>query len=427
MHFRTQHASNFIDDTRGSVTLLFALASLVLFVSIGLAIDSARYNNLASKMQDSLDAATLAGAKLMDDDSISDEQVIAATHDYYKATMVHAGIPTISKQKLTVNVDRPTSTVRARADAVVPSYFGRLAKSSPTVPISRLSNVVYEMDRVELAMVLDITGSMNTNNKLADMKVAAKDVVDLLFADAINDRAVRVALAPYSASVNAGGLAAMVGMNSPPDSVAPNSDTCVIERTGFNAATDAAAVGPDRLPNVTTMPYGYYSCPSAPVVPLLGKDSASTLHAAIDGYTGDGATAGHIGTAWGWYLLSQDWKDVFPTESKPSDYNDPKVNKSILIMTDGVFNTSYKSGPTTDPTVQITESYEQFESLCTNMKAKGITVYTVGFALDDPRATEELKACASSDDKFFDAKTGTQLKSAFKKIASQLNRLRVAN
>ena len=57
---------------------------------------------------------------------------------------------------------------------------------------------------VELAMVMDTTGSMADNNKLRDAKTAAKDLVDIIFGDLDENTNVRMALVPFSTAVNVG-------------------------------------------------------------------------------------------------------------------------------------------------------------------------------------------------------------------------------
>ena len=106
--------------------------------------------------------------------------------------------------------------------------------------------------------------------------------------------------------------------------------------------------------------------------------------------------------------------------------------KTVLIMTDGLFNTSYKSGGSTASATQTDESYAQFQALCDGMKSKEINVFTVGLnlsavAASDPRAKTELQNCASGAANFFDAETGADLKKAFQKIAQRLTTMRVAN
>ena len=104
-------------------------------------------------------------------------------------------------------------------------------------------------------------------------------------------------------------------------------------------------------------------------------------------------------------------------------------------LTKAEFNTSYIGGA--DPAnpwmalstgaQQITESYQQFDSLCANIKNEKITVYTVGFDLNVPDALAHLASCASAPENFYDVKTGAQLKDAFKDIANKLGNLRVAS
>ena len=54
--------SDFARDRDGSVAVLFSLSCVVLFALIGLAVDTSRYHNYSGQMQQSLDAAALAGA-----------------------------------------------------------------------------------------------------------------------------------------------------------------------------------------------------------------------------------------------------------------------------------------------------------------------------------------------------------------------------
>lgn len=429
----------FRNDDRGSISILFGISCIVLFGLIGLALDSSRYYNYTARLQAALDAAALAGARLLPDDTMNDADIAAIVAANFTSAMEITGVKAKSLKPPTVKIDRSTNTVEVIGKAKLPATISPVVSSNDDVDITRTSKVVFDMKKIELAMVLDITGSMNTNNKLADMKVAAKDVVDELYNGSLNENAVRIALAPYSASVNAGELAAAV-TNVPSttncyksyyrwyctNSAGVDQDTCVIERQGSNAATDAPPVGSDKLPNVPTTPYGNYVCPGATVLGLQGKSQKDTVKSTIDSYSASGATAGHIGSAWGWYLLSPQWASVLGS-SAPGDYNDDQVQKHMIIMSDGEFNTSYLSGGSTPAATQSDESYAQFRALCDGIKGKGITVYTVGFDLQNARALSELESCASGSSNFFDAKTGAQLKQSFKDIAKKLNTLRLAS
>ena len=429
----------FASDRRGSVAIIFALSVVVLMGAMGLAVDTSRYYNFTSHMQAALDAAALAGAKLIPDETQNDSDIATIVQTYYDNAMSNAGIRATSISPLSITVDRSTSTVEAVGNATLPTLFTGISNGSSTQIVNRGSKVAFDIKKIELSMVLDITGSMNNKNKIGDLKLAANDVIDELYNASLSEDGVRIALAPYSASVNAGALAATVSAAPPStactvsqqgsqcdDSNGVAVDTCVIERIGPAAATDDAPVGANKLPNAPTPPPANYFCPSASVVPLLGKSNIKTLKGILGGYTAAGGTAGHIGTAWGWYLLSPDWASVLPAASAPKPYGDATVEKSMIIMTDGIFNTSYLTG-SLDATVQANESYAQFDALCDGAKAKGIKVYTIGFDLSDPRALSELQNCASGASFFFDAKTGADLKAAFHAIAQKLNTLHVTS
>lgn len=72
-------------DQRGGVAIIFALSLLVLFMLIGLAVDTARYQNIAGRMQQALDGASLAAAKLLSDPNITDSEIKERAKAYYEA------------------------------------------------------------------------------------------------------------------------------------------------------------------------------------------------------------------------------------------------------------------------------------------------------------------------------------------------------
>jgi hypothetical protein len=119
-------------------------------------------------------------------------------------------------------------------------------------------------------------------------------------------------------------------------------------------------------------------------------------------------------------------------------YGTDSVQKIAILMTDGEYNTQYDSngisanyGSTTScPQAANGCSTPQARALCTAMKAKGITIYTVGFQLGgNQTAIDTLSQCASPPTspldpvKFYNADDGDQLKQAFRDIALKLTSL----
>ena len=113
----------------------------------------------------------------------------------------------------------------------------------------------------------------------------------------------------------------------------------------------------------------------------------TVLHDKITGLVDGGNTAGHVGTAWTYYMLSPNWASALPNGSKPVAYGTANTNKIAILMTDGEYNQEHDSkGVATGSngagtSVNGTDLPTQARALCTSMKNSGIEVYTVGFDL----------------------------------------------
>ena len=73
----------------------------------------------------------------------------------------------------------------------------------------------------------------------------------------------------------------------------------------------------------------------------------------------------------------------------------------------------------------INNAEKNLADLCTNAKAKGVLVFTLGFALDDTDTLSLLEDCASphphnSEKTFYDARSANELDAAFDHIGSLL-------
>ncbi len=425
-------------DERGSIAIIFGFSLFALCGFIGLAVDGARAYSISSRTQSILDSASLAAAKMLDAAGATDTDVVAKATAFYVANLAEQKDGLARFENLRVTPMRGSQTVGVKVDVVVPTYFASVV-GMPEFRFKRESLVVYRTRGVELAMVLDVTGSMSSTagpgaTKIDAMKKAAKGAVKKLLDNSgggINTN--RIALAPFSASVNVGNFRSQV-------STGPSfaNDNCVIERPGSAATTDEAISGGTRARVMSSPGYGQagaspdarYSCPAPKILPLTNSESQLNLQ--IDAYTPQGGTAGHLGMAWGWNLVSPNFAPIFSGSSTPAAYNDVTIIKSVVIMTDGLFNTAYKTGDVSDVSLQTTQSNADFLSLCTNMKAAGVVVYTIGFGLGaeaEPGRTlakTSLGQCASKPTNFFDANTDVDLDLAFDTIADQLTALRVS-
>lgn len=384
----------------GTVAPLFGLSALVFMFVIGIAIDGSRAYQASSEVTTALDAAAMAAAKeLRTNSAASDDDLQLLAENYFRGNLETSGGVGIIFDKLTLKSNRAAGSVTLSVDTRLPTTFSRLLAVNE-LDIPRSATALDGTRKIELSMMLDLSGSMY-GSKISDLKVAASELIKILVGANKVGANNRIAIAPYSTAVNAGPYAGLVtGLLSRND--------CVTERTGAYAFADVD-------PSLRLLNQKAKSCPDSEVMPLTDKESALTKH--IEAMQPGGMTAGHLGIAWSWYLLSPEWATVWPSESKPEAYSSD-VMKVAIIMTDGEFNTSYESANG--------NSVSQSEKLCDNMKADGISVYTVAFQA--PRNAQQLlKYCASSDNYYFDAQNGENLLQAFREIARRLSLLRLAS
>ncbi|EJL32211.1 Flp pilus assembly protein TadG [Caulobacter sp. AP07] len=218
-------------------------------------------------------------------------------------------------------------------------------------------------------------------------------------------------------------------------------NTCATERTGTEAYTDAA-------PSTSYVGRNYWdsssssnnTCPKVKISPL--SSDKVTLKAEIAKLAAAGSTAGQVGLAWGWYMVSPNFNELWSqTSQKPAPYGTKELMKVVILMTDGAFNTNYCNGVIAKDAGSGSgsssqhincnatngDAFAQANTLCENIKAKGIILYTVGFDVgDDAAATSMLTTCATDKDHAFFPATGADLKTAFRAIGQEISSLRIA-
>lgn len=402
--------TRFMQDRSGNIAIIFALFIVAIMTVSGLAIDLQRSISAKSEIQAALDAASLAGAKAVHATAGDKKKVIAEAQAMFNADIKFSN-SALNCPAPTITPDLDNGRVVASANCILPTVFGGLF-SMEKMSIKASSTAAVQVSNLDLAMMLDVSGSMS-GSKIADLKTAAQDAIDILITPYSKDR-VRIAFNTYATAVNVGDYAeAVKGDNYDKDS---KQKTCVTERSGIAKFKDDAPKSGKELTEISKSTDGKaMSCPDSSLEPLTSK--ADHLKTQIGNLNANGWTAGHLGIAWAWYLISPDWESIWPAASKPLAYKKADTIKAVILMTDGEFNTYYQSGQG--------NSVKQSKKLCENMKKQGVIVYAVAF--EAPTAGKNvLKACASSEDHFYDAKNGTQLKQAYANIASQLTNLRIA-
>lgn len=185
-------------DDRGGIAVLGAVVLLPLTLLAFGAVEMHRFSNAQSSLQDGLDGATLVVAR----SSETDPAKLDALGDVALAASL-AGSGHVLTSSSFVDAD---GTVTGRASLtvapVVSGLFGvNQLSTSATSQAARLGR------KLEVALVLDNTFSMLTNDRLGITKTAASAFVDKLSDAAAKTRvvdALKISLVPYSTTVNVG-------------------------------------------------------------------------------------------------------------------------------------------------------------------------------------------------------------------------------
>lgn len=436
-------AKRFAGDSAGSVLPVMAVLLVILVVVAGAAIDYSRAINERSKIANALDVTALTVAAKLSTSVMTDDELDAAFQEAFDANLPSSDYKASAITNLEYQLDPDEGTIRIWSRVEVPTKFihaGGLGPNSLNVGIE--SEVNYSKFDVELALVLDVTGSMS--QEIGDLRDAAEEVVDTLIPDGTVDGKVRISVVPYSVGVNLGSYA----------SIATNgaSSKCATERVGSEQLTDASyTIEPIGDGSGT---YRSQDCSNSEILPL--SDDRGDLLDNIRNLTTDGYTAGQTGIGWGWYTLSPNWDGLWPMDSEPAAYNDDDVLKFALIMTDGDFNTYYdlenlkkkackkknkndgyslncKKGKNDYWIEKPSSGYngqssKRARDLCDAMKDQEIRIYSVYFGSDSNSAgAQVMQACASDEDTtYFQASNGATLISAFAKIAKEIQSIYIS-
>jgi Flp pilus assembly protein TadG len=189
----------------GGVALVFGLALPPLMMMTVAGVDLHRAATVRSSLQDALDAAALAAARSQYVDEASVNRIGMAS---LRANMQNFTGVTLDTSATSFTLSREgvvTAVAKADVDAIIADIilppYGQVLDDE--LPVTARSEVMRSNNRVEVALVLDNTGSM-AGTKLTNTKAAAIDLIDrLAAADArsVEPDAVRISLVPFSMTV----------------------------------------------------------------------------------------------------------------------------------------------------------------------------------------------------------------------------------
>lgn len=210
-------------DDRGSVYAMMAAALIPALGFVGTGIDLGRAYLVQSRLQSAVDAAVMAGVRMQQIDAGTGPESLTqkTIQSYLDANFPtgYAGFvrnalvaPTVtregSKIKLALSVSGqvPTSLMRIFGFAQLPVEASATAEAGETVG---------EAKAVEVLLVLDNTGSMKADNRIGQLKDAAKSFVEVVYGKDIQTRNnFAIGMLPYNTMANVGRLLLGDGTNA---------------------------------------------------------------------------------------------------------------------------------------------------------------------------------------------------------------------
>lgn len=364
---RIGRLADFSRDEEGTLLVFGIFAFLIILMVAGVGIDLMRFERDRATLQYTLDRAALAAADL--DQPLPPRDVVL---DYLRK----AGLADYLTG-LTIDEGLGYRTVSATAAIDVPTQFMQMT-GVDVLRAPAATTAEERIDGVEISLVLDVSGSMNWNRRLRNLKIAAKDFVDTMI-DNSPDGNLSISIIPYATQVslpdemisqfnvsaehsysNCVNFASADFRSAAINPAAPLQRTMHFDpwyRFDGRGSSPMELIGMDRgydssLPVCEAMP-------NREILPL-SKDRA-TLKSYIDNLWARGNTSIDVGMKWGAALLDPSLRGVVggligagkvspAFADRPTDYDAGTTLKVIVLMTDGqntsqyYINNGYRSG-----------------------------------------------------------------------------------
>jgi Flp pilus assembly protein TadG len=451
----------FAGANQGNIAVLFAIAAVPVISFVGAAIDYTRANAARSAMQAALDSTALMLGKDLTDGTITTSQITAKATAYFTALYTNTDAKSVAITASYNAASGSGSTILLSGSGTVNTDFMRIA-GFPNLNFGTSSTAAWGNVRMRVAMALDNTGSMASDGKIAALRTSAASLVDQLSALAKNPGDVYISVVPFAKDVNVGSsnyaqtwidwtdwdansLTNSWGTCSQASKTTRSSclsaakvwtpdrskwTGCITDRTQpYDTQNTAPTAGnvPTLFPADEYYENSQYYCkpgnnpPLQQLMPLSYDWTA--IKATITAMQPTGGTNQPIGIAWAWQSLQQ----TLPL-SAPAEDTNYTYKKALIVLSDGL-NTEDRWPAYGNGSTQYGGQIDARQKiLCDNIKAQGITIYTIQLNTGNPGdpTSTVLQYCASGADKFYLVKSASQTLTVFNSIGTSLSKLRVA-
>jgi Flp pilus assembly protein TadG len=464
-------------DERGNVALMTVLTMIPILALLGGSVDVMRATTAHSQMQSALEGAALAAASLTNTNDIDD-----TVTDYVMANIPAGELRdnikiTIPNREVKLN----KRVIEVNATSTVTTTFLKLV-GIKEFTLGAESTATQSSTNIELALVLDISSSMN-GKKLTNLKDAADGFIEQMLSTEAADRT-SINLVPFGGTVNLGkdlfddyAVAPASANYDPSEADYHMKDKLAEGNFRFSAADiyDQHCIEymPDdfdddllpsqsrpQLPLFIKWNWSNPWCPLSSSAVLMNSNNETALRARIAGMTLSDGTGMDVGALWGLKSLSPKWRGKLGGDfaNRPGDYGEETL-KVLVIMTDGeitaqfrprdwtqfsTHNLKYKKDGSIDQSKKNNGNQQtiygsgnwnsdpdkddasgHFNKICDDAKSEGILVYTIGFQIKKNSGADRILAnCATNAGMYYFVED-LDIKKAFDAIAASVNALRV--
>lgn len=443
----------------GNVGPLLGVMIALIVLAAGAAIDVGRWMSAIVQIEKAQSAAALAGARMLQITGGDRALAISSARGTFEQNLTDS--PGFQLETLTFDISPDGASFTVRTTGVTATTLlriagiDRLAIHEAPATATTAASLNDHRTSFEVAMAIDLSDAVSSA-MLMQLKLSMTDFVDIVIGPSRSRGTSRVAVVPFSDTVDPGaGTERFTGELRPGTcdtagcqrlSFIPRgacsapaaacqmrtlaAGPCVSERTASEPFTDAA---PDYAPVSPAYPLAARQCGGNGRVEPLTADPDG-LRQSIANLAIRGSSAPHLGIAWAWYALSPEWTSLWPAASRAAPYSDlaprtsgnrPKLRK-IAILVQSARQIMQNCQGVDDRVIACASpngsATRQTQRLCDAMHRSGISIFVIGIDIEANRDLDAVlrNSCAGREDAFYAVGSGSELRQAFRDIALQI-------
>src|SRR5215510_6748947 len=191
----------FLHDRTGGAAPLLGICIIPLATAMGAAVDYSRAASVRTSMQMALDSSALMLSK--EAQGLTGAQLGSKATAYFNALFHRPEANTVQITQEFSSPSLSTFSLKITGTTAVPTVFWRVL-GTDHVNVTATGEVLWGIKKLNLALALDNTGSMASNNKMTELKKAAHTLLTTLKSAEKTPGDIKISIIPFDTDVNVG-------------------------------------------------------------------------------------------------------------------------------------------------------------------------------------------------------------------------------